>query len=298
VVRIPGRIGRHRRQAALTALATAVIASLAACSSPSSGDPGATAGASSPSSTASASTVAFVPVVEPFDPGHPARMRPDPGNCDNQQTTIGIEQCFETKTENADAQIDAARLASFQSSSSAQQIAINGQDRAWLAEREPVCAVAYNTGGTIDGIDIASCLLDESTARLDGVTATAPPVHMLKSTDSTELSQLSWYTTPEGSRIGEIDTQGDQTGGEVVAWVVIAGYQGFVVNAAQFVYRDGSYLEAGQSTPANLSYHLVAPGTQFQFTEDYPSLSKDPSFASGKGGFAYAPAATTLAIWR
>jgi hypothetical protein len=44
--------------------------------------------------------------VEPFDPGHQATAKPDPGNCGNQQMTLGMEQCFET--ENADVQIDAA----------------------------------------------------------------------------------------------------------------------------------------------------------------------------------------------
>ena len=46
-----------------------------------------------------------------------------------------------------------------------------------------------------------------------------PP--MLKSTDSPDPSALSWYTTPEGSRIAELDTQGDQSGGGIIAWLCI-----------------------------------------------------------------------------
>jgi len=72
----------------------------------------------------------------------------------------------------------------------------------------------------------------------------------LRQTDSTDLSQLSYYTTPGGTRIAEIDTQGDETGGAVVAWVIIAGYQGFTVNPAQFIYKDGSFTDAGIAEPA------------------------------------------------
>jgi hypothetical protein len=72
-----------------------------------------------------------------------------------------------------------------------------------------------------------------------------PPVAELQSTDALQLSQLYWYTTPAGSRIAMIDTQGDETGGVIVAWVIIGGAQGFVVNPSQFMYRDGSFTDPG-----------------------------------------------------
>ena len=111
-------------------------------------------------------------------------------------TTLAIEQCYEAKTETADAAIDAMRQASFAGASAAQQAVINGDDRGWLTARATVCAKAYQTGGTIDGINVGGCLLDESTARLDALKGITPPEAQLKSTDSTSLSQLSWYTTP------------------------------------------------------------------------------------------------------
>lgn len=68
-------------------------------------------------------------IVEPFDPDHPARTGPNPGNCTAQPSTVGIEQCFDTKTENTDARIDTAQLARFRRSATAAKVAINNQDR-------------------------------------------------------------------------------------------------------------------------------------------------------------------------
>ncbi len=255
----------------------------------------------SPAGTATASPgstpAAFVPITEPFDPGHPARTISTPATCGSQTTTLGIEQCFEDKAETADAAIDAVQQASFASASPAQQEAINTDDASWLAARAKVCALAYQTGGTIDGINIASCLFSESTARLDALRDIAPAEQVLLATDNTSLSALSYYTTPEGSRIAMIETQGDETGGSIVAWVVIAGSAGFVVNPAQFYYSDGTFTDAGivqGSVPAD---YRVAPGTEYQFDIDYSTLSQDPNENKGSGGWVYAPG-TPVAVWR
>lgn len=102
---------------------------------------------------ASAGAVAFVPIVEPFDPGHPARTEPNPGNCYAQQNTVGIEQCFDTETENTDARIDAAQLARFRRSTAAAQVAINTRaPKAALPQTDSIdlSQLAYYTppGGT------------------------------------------------------------------------------------------------------------------------------------------------------
>jgi uncharacterized protein YecT (DUF1311 family) len=256
----------------------------------------ATASGAGTASASASSSAAFAAITEAFDPGHPARPVSSPASCAGQNTTLAIEQCFEHKTETADAAIDTVQQASFTAASAAQQAAINAGDRGWLAARGTVCQKAYQTGGTIDGINVAGCLLDESTARLDAVKHLTPPEAVLKSTDSINLSDLSWYTTPEGSRIAMIDTQGDATGGAVIAWVIIAGADGFVVNPAQFTYRDGSFTDAGTAKAPNPGGHRVAPGTEYQFSLDYPHLSADP--ANGKdGGWVYAPG-TPAAVWR
>jgi uncharacterized protein YecT (DUF1311 family) len=238
-----------------------------------------------------------VPIIEPFDPGHPARTTSGPADCANQQTTLAISQCYENKTETADAAIDVAQQASFATATVAQQTAMIAADSAWLAARPKVCARANDTGGTIDQINIASCLFDESTARLDAVKGITRPEAVLKSTDSTVMSDVSWYTTPEGSRIGMMDTQGDQTGGVVIGWTVIAGANGFVVNPAQFFYSDGTFTDPGIIQGANPSGYHVAMGTEYQFSIDYSRLTSDPKKATTTGGFVYAPG-SPAAVWR
>jgi uncharacterized protein YecT (DUF1311 family) len=225
------RNGFRRRWAPIAgraAVLTALAGLLAACSSSgSSAGSAATPRATvTKSATASTASAAFVNIVEPFDPGHPAELKTAPASCGGASTTIAIEQCYENKTENTDVAIDAAQLAKYQSASPADQTTILAQDSAWLAARQPVCAVAFNTGGTIDGISSAICLLAESTARLDAVKGITAPIAKLKGTDSLNPNDLSWYTTPEGSRIAEISTQGDSTGGAEVEWVVIGGAAG------------------------------------------------------------------------
>jgi hypothetical protein len=212
-------------------------------------------------------------VIEPFDPGHPARAMSSPAGCGGQNTTLAIEQCFDAKTETADAAIDELQRARYTAAPADQQAEINAGDSGWLAARRTVCAKAYQS--------------------LKGIT---PPEAVLKSTDSTSLSDVSWYTTPKGSRIGLIDTQGDATGGAVIAWVIIAGADGFVVNPAQFSYQDGSFTDAGTVQPPGRGDHDVAAGTEYQFSIDYSHLSADPN-AGKSGGWVYAPGAP-VAVWR
>ena len=288
----------------MSAIAVGVLAGCSSSSSSASGGATQTASAagtvsSTPttSATSTAPAVAFQPIVEPFDPGHPARALTTPASCGSLSTTLAIEQCYEDKAETYDAQIDLVQQNRYQSGDLAQQTAIGDDDTAWLEARQTVCAKAYQTGGTIDGINIAACLLDESTARLLSLRGTTPPEAMLKSTDSTSLSDVSWYTTPEGSRIGMIDTQGDSTGGAIIAWVIIAGADGFVVNPAQFYYSDGSFTDMGiVQSPAPGSGYKVARGAEYQFSIDYSTLRSDPN--GGKnGGWVYVPGAP-VAIWQ
>ena len=292
----------------MAAVSATAIGLLAGCHSSSASAAGSTPPAGSTTATAStagtavatptpSSTIAFVPVTEPFDPGHPARAISAPANCGAQDTTLAMEQCFENKTETADAGINAVQQASFANASAAQRTAINAEDSSWLAARVTVCHKAYQTGGTIDGINTANCLLDESTARLDALKGITSPEAVLKSTDSTNLSDLSWYTTPKGSRIAMIDTQGDATGGVIIAWVIIAGADGFTVNPAQFSYRDGAFTDTGTVQGPDPSGHQVAPGTQYQFSIDYSHLAADPNSAKGSGGWIYAPG-PPVAVWR
>jgi uncharacterized protein YecT (DUF1311 family) len=292
---------------AMSALAVGVLAGCSSSSSPASAAatrsapaPGSASSTPPASAATTAPAVAFAPIVEPFDPGHPARAVTTPASCGSLGSTLAIEKCYEGKAETYDAQIDLVQQNRYQSASLAQQTAIGDDDTAWLEARQTVCARAYQTGGTIDGISIAACLLDESTARLLGLRGTIPPEAVLKSTDSTSLSDVAWYTTPEGSRIGLIDTQGDSTGGVIMAWVIIGGWQGFVVNPAQFFFTDGAFTDKGilqSPAAATATGYRVAPGAQYQFTVDYSHLGSDPNSATGSGGFVYAPG-NPVALWR
>ena len=298
-----GEMMRHARRKALLVPAVALVVlgvPLAGCgSSGSSGSPGPAASSSQVAAGGTASAVtasSFVSIVEPFDPGHPARSESAPARCGGQSTAIEIERCYQAKTENVDAQIDIAQSARYSSAAPAARKTILTQDSAWLAARAPVCAAAFNTGGTIDGISAAACLLDESSARLAAVKGITPPEARLKGTDSTDPNQLSWYTTPEGSRIAEISTQGDETGGAVVAWVIVGGANGFVANPRQFYFQDGSFTDPGVPEPSTPSYYRVPAGKKFEFDIDYSKLAKDPNADKSAAGYLYAPG-KPVAVW-
>src|SRR5262245_36759558 len=137
----PMRHGRaHAWPLARAALLTALTGLLAACGSSGSTGPAASSSpAATGTSAASAAAASFVSSVEPLDPGHPARTEPAPASCGSQPTTIAIERCYQTQTENVDSQIDVAQFARYSSASAAERKTILAQDSAWLAARAPVC---------------------------------------------------------------------------------------------------------------------------------------------------------------
>jgi hypothetical protein len=285
------------------AVSAVLIGTLAACggsSSSSSSAPGSTAAPSgstaSPTAAASGGTAAFVPIVEPFDPGHPAMTKPAPATCGGQATSQAAGQCYQARTENMDASIDAVQQPAFQNGSPARRTAILADDSSWLSARQPVCVKAFAGDGQPDAVDVAHCLLDESTARLDAVKGITAPEAALKATDSINPSDFSWYTTPKGSRIAMVSTQGDSSGGAIIAWTIIGGAAGFVVNPAQFYFQDGSYINHGMAEPPRPADHRVAPGAEYQFDIDYQHLSADPNASQGAGGYTYAPGAP-VASW-
>jgi uncharacterized protein YecT (DUF1311 family) len=277
------------RVAMLMACGAGLTAVLAGCS-PGPGSPGSQGGtASSPAATGTgpaAAVAPFVPIVEPFDPGHPARVESAPDTCGGQSTTLAIEKCYETNTENLDAEINAAQAAKYAKADAAGRAAILTEDRTWLAARGPVCQAAFTGGGTVTGISVAACLFDESKARYIAVEGIAPHEFRLKVTDSQDPGALSWYTTPEGSRIAEVNTQGDHSGGSIVNWIVVGGAQGFVINPKQFFYMDSPFTDPGVVQGSDPTYHRVATGQEYQFSVDYTNLTKDPGKS---GGYVYAP---------
>jgi uncharacterized protein YecT (DUF1311 family) len=279
----------------------ALIGLTAGChfaSSSAAASPGATSPSAQPTPGDAKTAPPFAAIIEPFDPGHPAQTRTGPADCGSQPSTPAIVSCYEIKTENTDAQIDTVQQGLYNSASlNNAKAAIVTQDSAWLAARGPVCQAAFTAVGSIDQISVAACLLDESTARLGAIKNITPSVARLKSTDSTNPNDLSWFTTPEGSRIAEIDTQGDRTGGAVVSWVIIGGFDGFVVNPQQFSYVDGSFVDPGIITGPNPTDHKVPAGVMYQFSIDYSLLSHDPNAKKGTGSYVYVPG-IPVAAWQ
>ena len=288
-------LGSSASPPATTPVSTAAATGPASANAPGSASPSASASASA-SAAGSGSAAGFVGIVEPFDPGHPARIEPAPADCYNQPSTASIEQCFETRTENTDAAIDAVQQVRYAAAPPSEQAAILAQDSAWLAARAPVCQLAFDSGGSMDEINTGACLLQESTVRLDAVKGITPPEGKLRSTDSPDPGALSWYTTPEGSRIAELDTQGDQSGGGIIAWIIIGGADGFVVNPAQFYFSDESFTDPGVVQPPGPDYHRVGTGQEYQFLIDYSHLSAAPA-GNPAAGFVYAPG-TPVAVWQ
>jgi len=280
------------RVAVLMACGAGLAGVLAGCSP---GPGGAGPAASSPAATGTGTAEAippFVSIVEPFDPGHPARVEPAPDTCD-QVTTLAIEKCYQANTENLDAEINAAQSAKYAKADPAGRAAILAEDHAWLAARGPVCDAAFRSGGTAAGISVAACLFDESKARYISVEGITPHEFRLKVTDSMDPGALSWYTTPEGSRVAELSTQGDQSGGGIVTWIIVGGAQGFVVNPKQFFYMDSPFTDPGVVQPPDPAYHRVSAGQEYQFSIDYTNLAKDPGKS---GGYVYAPG-DPVAAW-
>lgn len=232
--------------------------------------------------------MAFRPIVEPFDPGHAAHTRPGGKNCSSESSTADIELCFEVAVENTDARIDKVREASFTNADAASQRRINADDTLWLQQRAPICEEFYNSGGTIDGVNIGSCLLDESTARLAALQRTSQQPEQLQASDDASMQGgVQFYTAGDGTRIAAIHSQGDQHGGAVIDWTIIGGYRGFTIKASAFTFVDGQFTDAGvaqAAAPTNVrSAHRV------DLSIDYTQLAKDPNASKKSGRFVYAP---------
>jgi hypothetical protein len=81
----------------------------------------------------------------------------------------------------------------------------------------------------------------------------------------------------------------------VVAWVVIGGADGFVINPEQFYFSDGSFTDHGIIQGPDPAYHRVGTAVRYEFDIDYSHLSAAP--AGGTQGYVYVPG-TAVAIWQ
>ena len=137
-------------------------------------------------------------------------------------------------TENVDAEIDTAQSAKYASATrSGPGAAILSQDSAWLAARGPVCDAAFSSGGTIDGISARpAARREQRQVRLRGGDHPARVPAQGHRQHGPERAGLVHHARRVS--LAELSTQGDQTGGAVVSWIVIGGANGFVMNPKQF----------------------------------------------------------------
>ncbi len=253
-----------------------------------------------PGVTLGEAAVRFQPIHELWDDDRVARSRDALSACRDDGSTLAIVTCDEDRTENLDVEIDAVRDRAFRSApTAAREEAINRDDEAWLANRLPVCRAGYPTqgGGTIVEILVASCQEAESRSRLDAVQGRLVPTAELTATDDVAADATEYATTATGTRIGAVDTQGDQTGGVVIAWVVVAGYRGFVVDPAAFAYVDGSFVDPGVVN-GHPGGHRVAPGKEYVFSVDYSRIQDDPDAAARRGRFEYRSGTDVVGAWK
>jgi uncharacterized protein YecT (DUF1311 family) len=261
---------------------------------------GLVAGAAAASPTTAAVTVTFSPIREVFDGNRVARFRPAGTACHAAVTTLQLVTCNEYLTENVDVEINALRQHQFDTAPShAARVAINADDGAWLKNRAVVCALSYPAegGGTIGEILVSERETQVSLARLAALQGRPVATAHLVATDDPDPHATEYATTGRGTLIGAIDTQGDATGGAVIAWVVIGGYRGFTVRTASFVYVDGTFTDKGvvQDHPGG---HHVAAGQEYVFDIDYSRLAQDPHRARGTGRYQYRSGGHVVGSWR
>jgi uncharacterized protein YecT (DUF1311 family) len=120
-----------------------------------------TSAAEQPTSAASTNTASYRPIVELFS---------TPGRCDPAGNTLEMTACLLKQVQKADHTVDSLQRNRFEQAADAEQAALLADDATWLKGRTTTCA-ANRTGGSIDQITAADCLLKISKARVTALTA-------------------------------------------------------------------------------------------------------------------------------
>lgn len=84
--------------------------------------------------------------------------------------TVNMLNCMGSETEQQDARLNQNYKASMQALTPAQQTQLRDAQRLWIKFRDADCALLGSlTGGSIDRINSASCFLDMTKQRADGL---------------------------------------------------------------------------------------------------------------------------------
>ena len=104
--------------------------------------------------------VRYVKLVEPFG---------SPGPCNEDGSTVEMTDCFLQQVQKVDRTVDALQRRRFESSTSESEQKYFLQDDArWIAKRSRTCS-ANSTGGSIDQITMAQCMVKVSKERVDSL---------------------------------------------------------------------------------------------------------------------------------
>jgi uncharacterized protein YecT (DUF1311 family) len=111
-----------------------------------------------PTATVSGSPRRYQKVVEPFSP---------PGTCKSDGDTLEMIDCILEQVVDVDSTVDSLQLQRFELASVSKQLGILADDGHWLKSRSKTCTAAATSGGSIDQITVAQCLLKASQKRVE-----------------------------------------------------------------------------------------------------------------------------------
>lgn len=90
--------------------------------------------------------------------------------------TMNMLDCMGSETEQQDARLNQNYKAAMQALTPAQQTQLRDAQRLWIKFRDADCALLDSlTGGSIDRINSASCFMDMTKQRADGLVGLAEP---------------------------------------------------------------------------------------------------------------------------
>jgi uncharacterized protein YecT (DUF1311 family) len=155
---------RPTRCAALVAVGLLSFGALAACGSSSSPAASTSTPAHAGSTTSpTAAPLPYVPIHEVFSA---------PGRCREDGSTLEMMDCFLHQVVTADTTVDTLQKQRFDQAPASTRVTLLGDDATWLKGRQTTCSRNL-TGGTIDRVTTAQCLLRVSQARIKQLQAAA-----------------------------------------------------------------------------------------------------------------------------
>jgi uncharacterized protein YecT (DUF1311 family) len=155
----PTAASATRAAATPTAAASGFIVVTTRPAAPSSS---ASAPAGAPTSTSVApADLRYVAIVEPFSA---------PGTCAENGNTVELTNCVLEQIEDVDSTVDSLQLARFEKAPGKQRASILKEYATWLAGRTSSCRAKATSGGSIDQITAAQCMLKGSKDRVQTLT--------------------------------------------------------------------------------------------------------------------------------